>query len=227
MNAYCRQQHVYINVGGKANKITTNVGLDLRLFAISDKAKFVLEKVRLSINYANDFDKIQDMDNLELHLKMVQTNPDGTPEYILKELIEDSEIVLSFYPNRKADKYQFQSLTRGYETLNYLLTEYLKDNHISIKKEKIFYSGTDIFANSQLQGLQYLDLSQTLEIYNLLKPVDFSSLVKFYDYEKMRNLVYKLTRPENLDHLKAEFERLKIFFKEATELKSFVVIKMS
>lgn len=64
------------------------MGLDLELFSISNKAKFVLDKAKLKVDYANDFDKIQNTDNLELHLKMVQANPDGTPEYILKNLLK-------------------------------------------------------------------------------------------------------------------------------------------
>ena len=39
--------------------------------------------------------KIQDTKELKWHLKLVQANPDGTPEHILEELIEDSKTVLS------------------------------------------------------------------------------------------------------------------------------------
>lgn len=202
------------------------MGLDLTLFSISNKAKFVLEKAKLNLDYASDFDKIQDTDNLKLQLKIVQANPDGTPEHILQELIEDSKIVLSKYPDKKTDKYQFYSRTRGYETLNYLLTEYLKDNHISIENEKVFFGGTDISDSTQFVRFQYFDNLKTLEISNLLQPIDFSNIVKFYDYQKMESVVYKLTRPENLDYLKAEFVELKTFFNEATKLDAFIVIKV-
>lgn len=202
------------------------MGLDLTLFSISNKAKFVLEKAKLNENYANDFDKIQDTNNLELQLKMVQENPDGTPEHILQELIEDSKIVLSLYPNNKPDKYQFHSRTRGYETLNYLLTEYLKENHTNIENEKVFFGGTDILNNSPFPRFQYLDHLQALKNSNLLQPIDFSTIAKFYDYQKMENVVYKLIEPENLGHLKAEFEELKTFFNEAIKLDAFIVIKV-
>jgi hypothetical protein len=202
------------------------VGLDLTLFSISNKAKFVLEKAKLNSDYANDFDKIQDTDNLKLQLKMVQANPDGTPEHILQELIEDSKIVLSHYPDNKIDKYEFHSLTRGYETLNYLLTEYLTENNIYINNDKVFFGGTDIVSNSQTLRFQYFDNLKTLEISNLLQPIDFSNILKFYDYQKMENVIYKLTRPENLDYLKTEFEDLKTFFNEATKLDAFIVIKI-
>lgn len=202
------------------------MGLDLELFSISNKAKFVLDKAKLKVDYANDFDKIQDTDNLKLHLKMVQANPYGTPEYILQELIEDSKIVLSHYPDNKTNNYQFHSATRGYETLNYLLSEYLKDIEIRTENEKIFYEGTDIL-QTQFPRLQYFDNMKTVEISNLLQPIDFSDIVKFYDYQKMETAVYKCTRPENLEYLKTEFEDLKIFFREATKLDAFVIIKVS
>ena len=185
-----------------------------------------MDKAKLNVDYANDLDKIQDTDSLVLCLKMVQANPDGTPADILKELIEDSKIVLSQYPDSKTDKYQFHSGTRGYETLNYLLTEYLKANQIHIENEEIFYGGTDIY-QTQYPRLQIFDNFKTAEISNLLQPIDFSNIAKFYDYQKMESVVYKLTRPENLNHLKAEFEALKTFFKEATKLEAFVVIKIS
>jgi Domain of unknown function (DUF1877) len=201
------------------------VGLDLTLFSISNKAKFVLEKAKSNVDYANDFDKIQDTDSLKLHLKMVQAHPDGTT-HIIQDLIEDSKIVLSHYPDHKTDKYQFYSRTRGYETLNYLLTEYLKDNHICIENEKVFFGGADIFDSTQFVRFQYLDNLKTLEISNLLQPIDFSNIVKFYDYQKMESVVYKLTRPENLDYLNAEFKELKTFFNEATKLDAFIVVKV-
>lgn len=68
---------------------------------------------------------------------------------------------------------------------------------------------------------------KTLEISDLLQPIDFSEIVKFYDYDKMKNLVYKLIKPENLTDLKDEFEELKVFFNEAKLLNAFVVIKIS
>lgn len=202
------------------------MGLDLTLFSISSQAKFVLEKAKTNSDYANDFDKIQDTENLKLHLKMVQANPDGTPEYVLQELIRDSKIVLSHYPDTKIDKYRFHFGGYGYETLNYLLVEFLKEKHLNIGKGKIFYDGIDI-CNTQLIRLQYIDHFKTAEISNLLKSIDFSSIVRYYDYEKMLNLVYKLAKPEKLSHLEAEFNNLKIFFNEAVKLDAFVVVKVN
>jgi len=203
------------------------MGFDLTLFSISEKANFVLEKSKLDKNYANDFDKIKDIDDLRLHLRMIQSNPDGTPENILKELIEDSKVVLSHYPDSNIKKYQFYSQTRGYETLNYLLIAYLKSKKININDNKVFFGGKDIINNTQYQRFQYLDNFKTMEICNLLQMIDFSDIVKFYDYKKLENSVYKLTRPENLVYLKVEFEDLKTFFHEAKKLNAFVVIKIS
>lgn len=107
------------------------MGLDLTLFSISTKTNFVIDKAKLNVDYANDFDKIQDTELLRLHLKMVQTNSDENLEHVLLELIEDSKIVLSHYPNNKIQSYQFYSKTRGYETLNYLLAEYYKENGVN------------------------------------------------------------------------------------------------
>lgn len=202
------------------------MALDLTLFSISNKVKFVLEKAKLNENYANDFDKIQNINNLKLQLRMIQLMPDGTPENILQELINDSKIVLDYYPEDKIEKYRFQSRTRGYETLNYLLSEYLKYNKIYNVKNKVFFEGTDIISNSQHLRFQYLDNVETKEIYILLKQIDFSDIMKFYDFEKMKNIVYKVTRPENLNHLEVEFKELKYFFYEATKLDAFTIIKI-
>lgn len=202
------------------------MALDLTLFSISNKVKFVLEKAKLNENYANDFDKIQNINNLKLQLRMIQLMPDGTPENILQELINDSKIVLDYYPEDKIEKYRFQSRTRGYETLNYLLSEYLKYNKIYNVKNKVFFEGTDIINNSQYLRFQYLDNVETKEIYILLKQIDFSDIMKFYDFEKMKNIVYKVTRPENLNHLEVEFKELKYFFYEATKLDAFTIIKI-
>lgn len=201
------------------------MGLDLTLFSISTKAKFLLEKARINIDYANDFDKIQDTKLLKRHLEMVKANPDGTPEHILEELIEDSKTVLSHYPDFKTDKYQFNFRTSGYETLNYLLKEFLKDQKKHVEREKIFYGGTDIY-QTQYTSLQFINNLITIEISNLLQSIDFSNLIKFYDYQKMDGVIYKLTKPENLNFLKADFEELKAFFFEATKLNAFVVIKI-
>lgn len=201
------------------------MGLDLTLFSISNKAKFVLEKVKLDENYANDFDQIQNTNNLRLQLSMVQSSPDGTPENILQELINDSKIVLSYYPDHKIDKYQCKSRTRGYETLNYLLTEYLKHNKMYIDNKKIFFGGIDFVSNSKYIRFQYFSNVKIKEISNLLKLIDFSNIVKFYDYQKMES-VYKLTSPENLDYLKVEFNELKKKINEATKLDAFIVIKI-
>lgn len=203
------------------------MGLDLTLFAISNKAKFILEKAKVNEDYANDFDKIQDIDKLKLHLRMIQSNPDGTPENVLKELIEDSKVVVSHYPDNKIDKFRFYSQTRGYETLNYLLIKFLKSKNINFDNTKVFFGGTDIINNSQYLRFQYFDNFKTLEISDLLQPIDFSDIVEFYDYDKMKNLVYKLIKPENLTDLKDEFEELKAFFNEAKPLNAFVVIKIS
>lgn len=203
------------------------MGFDLTLFSISEKANFVLEKAKLDKNYANDFDKIQDTDDLILHLRMIQSNPDETPENILKELIEDSKAVLSHYPDSNIKKYQFYSQTRGYETLNYLLIAYLKSKKINIDDNKVFFGGKDIINNTQYQSFQYLDNFKTMEISNLLQMIDFSDIVKFYNYKKLENSVYKLTRPENLVYLKVEFEDLKTFFYEAKKLNAFVIIKIN
>ncbi|MCX8534058.1 DUF1877 family protein [Chryseobacterium luquanense] len=203
------------------------MGLDLALFSISNKAKFVLEKAKVNEDYANDFDKIQDTNKLRLHLRMIQSNPDGTPEKVLKELIEDSKVVLSHYPDNKIDKFQFFSQTRGYETLNYLLIKFFVSKNIDFDNTKLFFGGIDIINNSQYLRFQYFDNLKTLEISNLLQAIDFSDIVKFYDYDEMENTVYKLLKPENLTDLKGEFEELKAFFNEAKLLNAFVVIKIS
>ena len=61
----------------------------------------------------------------------------------------------------------------------------------------------------------------------LLKPISFDRLMKYYDYETMADLVYKLTEPNSLHFLKEEFEELKDFYKRAQQIDAFVIIKVS
>ncbi|MEN2398162.1 DUF1877 family protein [Flavobacterium sp. MC2016-06] len=202
------------------------MGIDLRLFSISNQAKFVLEKAQSNIYYAIDFDKIQNIESLKLHLKMIQTSPDGTPEKVIKELIEDSIQVLNFYPDKRNKNYVFDSYNRCYATMDYLLEEYLKDKN-KIKTNQIFYKGIDIECQSEWIRFQYLDYKETAVISDLLEPISFSELIKYYDFEKMTGHVYKLANRENSIYLEEEFNKLKSFYRHAKELDAFVIIKMN
>jgi hypothetical protein len=42
----------------------------------------------------------------------------------------------------------------------------------------------------------------------------------------MKDQVYKLTSPENLNHLSKEFDSLKIFYSKAKELEAFVLVSI-
>lgn len=202
------------------------MGLDLKLFSISSKVDFVLDKAKSNLLYAIDFDKILETETLKLHLKMIQENPDGTPESILKELIQDSIIVLDSYPNRSKENYTFYSKTRGYSTINYLLEKYLIDKR---KREtsELFYSGIKIENDSQFVRFEYIREKEVSEICDLLELIDFDDLLKYYDLEKMQAIVYKLMCPDMFVFLKEEFSELKKFYKESKKLNAFVVIKIS
>jgi hypothetical protein len=202
------------------------MGIDLRLFSISNQAKFVLEKAQSNVYYAIDFDKIQNTESLKLHLKMIQTSPEGTPEKVIKELIEDSIQVLNFYPDKRNKNYVFDSYNRGYATIDYLLEEYLKDKN-KIKTNQIFYKGIDIECQSEWIRFQYLDCKETAVISDLLEAISFSELIKYYDFEKMTQHVYKLINRENSIYLEEEFNKLKSFYRHAKELDAFVIIKMN
>lgn len=202
------------------------MGLDLQLFSISNKADFVLEKAKLDIDYAIDFDKILNTETLQLHLKMVQENPDGTSEFALKELIEDSVKVINYYPDKNIEKHTFYSNTRGYATLGYLLTQYLKDKY-KLETSEIFYKGIAIECKSQWTRFEYLDDTKTTEVSNLLDKIEFEELLKYYDYKSMSEDVYKLITPEKFNLLEEEFNLLKEFYKNAKDLDSFVIIKIS
>jgi hypothetical protein len=202
------------------------MALDLHLFSISGKADFILEKAKSKLFYAIDFDKILDTKTLRLHLKMLQENPDGTPQDILEELIEDSLQVVRFYPNHNIENYTFYSRTQGYSTINYLLKHYLKDKN-KIEVSEIFYSGIKIENDSQFVRFEYINQEKVSEIYNLLKWVEFDELVHYYDPEKMQDAVYKLVSPDKFVYLKEEFNQLKNFYKEAKKLNAFVIVKIS
>ena len=92
------------------------------------------------------------------------------------------------------------------------------------QQEPIFYGGSDIDYAKQHIQLRYLDNKKTSEICFLLKGIDFNDLLPYYDYEKMKEAgVYKLTRPESLEHLRTEFEELKEFYKNAQEIDAFIL----
>lgn len=204
------------------------MGLDLTLIAVSDKARFILDKAKQNSKYAADFDKIQDPELLRLNLEMAQVAPDESSIEILKDLIEDSEKMLQFYPKRNPDKYIFRSLTRGYETLNYLLIYYLKSSQKdALSNGKVFYGGTDINCDMQFSHLRHIDNKQVSEICEILEPIAFSRLLEYYDFGKMDNSVYKLTKPERLKCLEEEFEQLKTFYINAKKLGSFVLVKIN
>lgn len=207
-------------------RVRYNMALDLQLFSISNKENFVLEKAKLDIDYAIDFDKILNTETLQLHLKMIQENPDGTSEFALKELIEDSVKVVNSYPDKNIAKYTFYSNTRGYATLGYLLKQYLKDR-FKLETFEIFYKGIAIECKSQWVRFEYLDSIKTTEISDLLDKIEFEELLKYYDYKLMSEDVYKLTNPEKFNLLEEEFNLLREFYKNAKDLNSFVIIKIS
>ena len=202
------------------------MGLDLKLFSISSKADFVLKKAKSNLHYAIDFDKILNPETLELHLKMIQKNPDGTPETVIQELIQDSFTILNYYPEKDITNYIFSSKTRGYDTINFLLKQYLEDKK-RIKVSEIFYSGINIENESQWNRFQYIDKDKTKEINKLLESIQFADLLKYYDYQKMEHSVYKPTRPDQLFYLKEEFNDLKKFYNESSKLDAFVIVKIS
>ena len=202
------------------------MGLDLRLFAIPDKADFVLEKAKSNLYYAIDFDKILDTKSLELNLKMIQENPDGTPENIIQELIEDSIKVINCYPNKNSGNYNFYSFTKGYETLNYLLKEYLKDK-MNVEVSELFYSGIKIENESQFVRFHYINKEQVKRIYELLNPIEFNELIKYYNYESMIENIYKLVLSDRFKFLEEEFNNLKKFYFESKMIDTFVIIKIS
>lgn len=202
------------------------MGLDLRLFAISYEANFVLEKVKSNLYYAIDFDKILDTETLKLHLRMIQKNSDGIPENIMQELIEDSTKVINCYPNKNKDNYSFYSFTRGYETLNYLLKEYLKDK-TNVEVSELFYSGIEIENESQFVRFHYIDKEEVQRIYELLEPIEFNELIKYYHYDIMIENIYKLVLSDRFKFLEEEFNNLKKFYFESKMIDAFVIIKIS
>jgi len=202
------------------------MGLDLKLFSISSKVDFVLEKAKSNLFYAIDFDKILDTKMLELNLKMVQRSPDGTPESVLEELILDSRIVVDCFPNRNIENYVFYSKTRSYGTLSFLLEKYLTDKN-KLKTSEVFYLGIKIENESQFVRFEYINPKEVNEIYNLLKFIEFDELIKYYYSEEIQDNVYKLVHPDRFIFLKKEFDELKKFYKESKNLDAFVVIKIS
>lgn len=168
-------------------------------------------------------------EDLRHFLKMVLSNDNNTQAvHSLTELIKDSEFVTSFYPHNQKDQYRFYSSTRGYGTLNYLLGQYINErpNLSKADNQYIFYGGTDIDYAEQFVQFQYLDTSQVIAICDLINLIEFDDLLKYYNYEKMEGIVYKLTRPEGLDYLRVEFGDLKNFYKNAKQLDAFVITRV-
>lgn len=205
------------------------MALDLTLIAIPSTAKGLFQKASDNIDYAREFDKIADLKRIELHLKMVQTNPDEQSESALNDLYQDSKNVIEHYPDHNADKYRFHSTGRGYDTLNYLLLKYFNQtsNHELrlIDSNNIFYSGTAVNSDiTEHVRFQYWDNHRTSDFNNFIKNIEFYQLVKFYDHDEMSKVVYKLTTPDKFNYLKEEFEKLQQFYSLASSLDAFVII---
>jgi hypothetical protein len=205
------------------------MGLDLQLTAIPNKANFIIGKARENNYYATDIDKVHHTHELKQQLKMVQANPaEKHFESSLAELIKDSEFLTSLYPGRKVENYVFRSGTRGYETINYLILQYLQHNH---RQESfnyhVFYGGTDIDFAKQHTRLEYIDNIKIAQLSDLLNSIEFDRLLYYYDYDKMQNVVYKLTTPEHLHELKKEFKELQKFYLSAKNLDAFIIVKVS
>jgi hypothetical protein len=205
------------------------MALDLELSAISNKANFIIDKARQNRNYANDMHMICRINDLQHQLKMVQSSENNSEQVSsLTELIQDSEYINSLYPVSQKNSFRFFSSTRGYSTLTYLLHQYLKDRPQLVENENIFYGGVDIDFAKQFVQFRYLDTNRTIETCDLLNAVEFNDLLPYYDFEAMTGQqIYKLTRPEGLEQLRAEFEELKRFYRNAKQLDAFVITKIS
>jgi hypothetical protein len=205
------------------------MGLDLTLIAISNKASFIIDKARQSNYYAADIDKVHNTYKLKENLKMVRANQNEEAfENSLAELIKDSEFLMGLYPGGRHENYVFASETRGYATINYLLQRYLQDNHRKEEFNKdIFYEGIDIDFAKQHTRLHYIDNSKVEGLSDLLNAFEFEKILSYYDYDKMTNVVYKLTGPENLGGLREEFKSLQAFYLSAKTLGAFVLAKIS
>lgn len=205
------------------------MGLDLTLIAIPNKASFIIDKAKKSNYYATDIDKIQNPNELRQHLRMIQGIPSEKDfEESLTELIKDSDFLATLYPDNKMEKYIFHSRTRGYETLNYLLQQSLQHN---LQEENFskntFYNGIDIDFAKQHTKLEYIDSIKAGRMSDLLNSIEFDQLLNYYDYEKMKSNVYKLTTPDNLNTLKEEFIELLEFYKSVKTLGAFIIAKIS
>lgn len=205
------------------------MGLDLTLIAIPNNASFIIDKARKSNYYATDVDKIHNPNELRLHLSMVQGIPaEKDFEDSLTELINDSEYLNSLYPDNVREKYIFHSRTRGYETLSYLLQQYLQQNlQVENFSKNTFYSGIDIDFAKQHTKLEYIDPTKAVKLSDLLNSIEFDQLLNYYDYEKMKSHVYKLTTPDNLNTLKEEFIELQQFYQSVKNLGAFIIVKIS
>lgn len=207
------------------------MALDLTLTAISSKAGFIIEKAWQQYQYAADLDKICDTSKLRLFCQMAQAYNEP-PETLqdLQELIADSELVNSLYPDHNKEAYQFYSFSRGYETLNYLLLQHLTATGIQedYDNERLFYGGLDIDYAKQHTAFRYITNADTALIADLLTSIEFDQLLPYYDYDSLSEAgVYKLTRPENLAALQEEFQELTRFYSRAKALDAFIMVKIS
>jgi hypothetical protein len=211
------------------------MAIDLTLIAIPNQLSHFLQKAKSNIYYGIDFDKITQAAELRMHLQMIKARPDDTPESVIEELIEDADQLANWFQDQGREQIRFSSYSRGYATLNYLLSAYLKQHYpqfLEVEKENahIFYQGQEIFQRRQDNPhlrFQYWTDEQTKTFYQLLTPIEFEHLLPYYDFAKMKDEVYKLTSPEGLKYLREEYYALKEFYRKATQIQGIIIIEMN
>ncbi|MFD2564788.1 DUF1877 family protein [Aquimarina rubra] len=145
----------------------------------------------------------------------------GHPDWI--EFKKDARTLLQYYPNNKFDyKYYFDS-NRSYDALDYLISRYITDYNYSFFNEGIEFKQS---VGGQGQTLKYWSKEILIEKAKLIEKIEFSDLMKHYDFEQMEELgVYKITQIDyNKGNIKEVFINLKFFLNEAIKVSGYVLI---
>lgn len=125
----------------------------------------------------------------------------------------DVAALKKFY--RFTEEHYFYDESRCSSTIDYLLKKRTSDINPSIETSLLWEGGNKFPNISPTQGvpIKLYDKKQIEKISLVLIDLEFSDLISYYDYDKMRDIgVYKLTRPDNLSMLELAFYKIQDLF---------------
>jgi hypothetical protein len=132
------------------------------------------------------------------------------------ELEKEVEALNRFF--HFTEDYYFYDVNRSFSTVDYLFNEYIKANSLPMQ-QAILWEGGNAFPTivaTQGMPIKLYDEAQVRAIALLLIDLEFSDLLRHYEYDKMLEAgVYKLTSLENRESLEETFYTVKYLFLSA------------